>query len=226
MEDPKHLKSKEDLQLERMLFFSDGVFAIAITIMIFEIKVPDDIQFTDSALWQYLWKTSMKFFGFFLSFTVVGHYTVVHHKIFGYVKKCTNKLLWINLAFLLSVVLLPFSSGLLGKYSSELDMKLPYVIYVANLCFTGAINCWIWKVVNDPRKHLLTHVISPARIKLGIYRSLILPLVFIISLAVSFVMPFLSRFIPLGIPLIIHYGMKGLERNANKSEVHHHHHQS
>jgi uncharacterized membrane protein len=222
MEDPKHLKSKEDLQLERMLFFSDGVFAIAITIMIFEIKVPDDIKFTDQALWEYLWKNSLKFFGFFLSFTIVGHYTVVHHKIFGYVKKCTNKLLWINLGFLLSVVLLPFSSGLLGEFSSELDMKLPYVIYVANLCFTGALNCWIWKVVNDPRKHLLTHVISPARIQLGMYRSLILPVVFVISLVVSFVMPLLSRFIPLCIPLILHFGMKGLEKNANKSEKIHH----
>ena len=218
MNEPKHLKSKEHSQLERVVFFSDGVFAIAITLMAIEIKVPVLTEFTDHALSEHLSEMLLKFLGFLISFAIVGYYLIVHHKIFGYVQKCSNTLLWVNLGFLLSVVILPFSSGLLGEYSSHLNMKLPYGFYTLNMCFTGFMNCYLWYVVSNPETNLLTHTISKERIKLGIYRSLIVPIVFIVSFIVSFIFPLISRFIPLTIPFILNYGMKKLEENANKAE--------
>src|SRR5678810_781896 len=118
MHQPRHDISRTQFQLERFIFFSDGVFAICITLLVIEIKVPDhhDI-FSDPSLWKYLSGRSLNFLGFLISFGIIGHYWTVHHRIFGYVKKYTSSLFWINLAYLLSVVLLPFSSGLLGEYS-------------------------------------------------------------------------------------------------------------
>jgi hypothetical protein len=94
-------------------------------------------------------------------------------------------------------------------------MYLPYAIYVANMCFTGFMNCWLWLYVSNPKRDLLTHKISHARIELGLYRSLVVPLIFILALIFSFFLPIVSRFIPILIPIILHWGMKGLERTAD-----------
>ncbi len=220
MQGPKHKESRLDFQLERFSFFSDGVFAIAITLLIIEIKVPVlHGGTTDDALWHSLSDMSLKFLGFLISFAVVGHYWSVHHRIFGYLQKYNNALLWINLAFLCSVVLLPFSSGLLGEYSSDLNLFVPYTVYVANICLTGLMNCLLWIYISNPKKQFLTHTLSKARIRLGVYRSLVIPLVFVVSLMVVFISPVVSRFIPLIIPVILHWGLRGIEKLANVQET-------
>ncbi len=218
MHQARHDISRTEFQLERFILFSDGVFAICITLLVIEIKVPTREEYhilSDAGLWQYLSHHALNFLGFLISFGIIGHYWTVHHRIFGYGKGYTSGLIWLNLAFLFSVVLLPFSSGLLAEYGSDTHMYLPYGIYVANICFTGFMNCWLWLYVSNPKRNLLTHTISAARIKLGLYRSLVVPLIFILAFAVSFFMPITSRFIPALIPAMLHWGMKGLERNAD-----------
>ena len=218
MNHPRHDTSRTQFQLERFIFFTDGVFAICITLLVMEIKVPnrDELNiYTDASLWQYLSHSSLQFLGFLISFGIISHYWSVHHRIFGYASNYTSSLIWLNLTFLFSVVLLPFSSGLLGEYGSDTHMFLPYAVYVANMCFTGFMNCWLWLYVSNPKRHLLTHKISQARIQLGLYRSLVIPVVFAFALFVSFFLPMVSRFIPVLIPIILHWGMKGIEKKAD-----------
>jgi len=222
MHHPRHDLSQNQFQLERFVFFTDGVFAICITLLIIEIKVPNQEElkiYTDSSLLKYLSHAALQFFGFLISFGIIGHYWSVHHRIFGYAKNYTTTLIWINLAFLLSVVLLPFSSGLLGEYGSDTTMYLPYGVYVANMCFTGFMNCWLWLYVSNPKRDLLTRKISRARIQLGLNRSAVVPIIFILSFLISFILPVISRFIPALIPIILHWGMKGLERKADKKDT-------
>ncbi len=218
MAEAKHLESKKKSQLDRLLNFSDGVFAIAITLLIIEITVPAIPKLTDAELWKHLSQMTLKFMGFLISFAVVGYYQLVHHRIFGYVQRSNAKLLWINLGFLLTVVFLPFSSGLLSQYGSELQMKIPYAVYVFNMVAAALMNAYLWKTVSDPKENLLTHNISQARIRLGMYRTAVMPVVFLISFLASFIFPFWARFIPLLIPFIFKYGMKGLERKADLHE--------
>ena len=221
MNHPRHDVSRVEFQVERLIFFTDGVFAICITLLVIEIKVPnrDALKiFSDASLWQYLSHNSLQFLGFLISFGIIGHYWSVHHRIFGYVKNYTSSLLWLNLTFLFSVILLPFSSGLLGEYGSDTNMYVPYTVYAANMCFTGLMNCWLWLYVSNPRRNLLTHKISSARIQLGVYRSLVIPVIFMLALLVSFFLPLVSRFIPALIPVILHWGMKGIEKKADQKE--------
>ena len=228
MHQARHDISRTQFQMERFIFFSDGVFAICITLLVIEIKVPDKNEyhiFNDLGLWEYLAHRALIFLGFFISFGVIGHYWTVHHRIFGYGKAYTSGLLGLNLGFLFSVVLLPFSSGILAEYGADPHMYLPYGIYVGNMCLTGFMNCWLWLYVSNPRRNLLTHKISAARIRLGLYRSLIVPSVFLISFLLSFFSPVLSRFLPISIPIVLHWGMKGIERLADlkDKEVKEHH---
>lgn len=153
MQEAKHKESRLDFQLERFSFFSDGVFAIAITLLIIEIKVPAIEHATNEELVHSLSEMSLKFLGFLISFAIVGHYWSVHHRIFGYIQKYNATLLWLNLAFLCTVVLLPFSSGLIGEYSSDIHLHVPYVVYVVNVCLVGLMNCILWLYISNPKKY-------------------------------------------------------------------------
>ena len=130
---------------------------------------------TDKLLWHSLSEMGFKFLGFVISFGIVGHYWSVHHRIFGYVKKNSTSLIWLNLAFLLTVVTLPFSAGLLGEYSADTSIKIPYAVYTFNMFLTGLMNCWVWIYVSNPKRKMLTRQISKSRIMLGVYRSLMIP---------------------------------------------------
>ena len=160
--EPKHDKERLSFQMERFIFFSDGVFAICITLLIIEIKVPELAMPTDKLLWQSLGQMSLRFLGFLISFGIVGHYWSVHHRIFGYVVKYSSSLLWLNLGYLFTVVLLPFSSAFLGEYGSYSNLKIPYGVYTFNMCLTGFMNCWLWLYVSNPKRRMLTRIISPA----------------------------------------------------------------
>jgi uncharacterized membrane protein len=219
MQEPKHDKEKQNFQLERFIFFSDGVFAISITLLVIEIKVPYLPNPTDHLLWHSLSEMALRFLGFIISFGIVGHYWSVHHRIFGYVVKHNSSLVWLNLGFLFTVIMLPFSSGLLGEYSSYLNIKIPYAIYTFNICLTALMNCWLWLYVSKPKRHMLTRDISKARIKLGLYRSLVIPIIFVISFLAYFIFPVFSRYILLLIPVILHWGMSGLEKRAERDEA-------
>ncbi len=219
MQEPKHDKERGNFQLERFTFFSDGVFAISITLLVIEIKVPNIENPTDAMLWHSLSEMALRFLGFIISFGIVGHYWSVHHRIFGYAIKYSTSLLWINLGFLFTVVLLPFSAALFGEYSAYGNMKIPYAMYVFNMCLTGFMNYWLWIYVSNPKRNMLTRKISKARIRLGAYRSLVIPLIFIISLGVFFISPLLAYAILLLIPIILHWGMGGLEKRAEREEI-------
>ncbi len=213
-----HSSNKTNFQLDRICFFTDGVFAIAITLLVIEFKVPVIEHATDATLWHSLKEMTWKLLGFVISFCIVGYYWSVHHRIFGYVKKYTSRLLWLNLSFLFSVVLLPFTSGLLGEYAIETELHLPYAVYVINICLTAFMNALLWFYLSNDNLDLLTHKISKDRILLGFYFTLVVPVIFLISLGLVFINPTIGRLVPLFIPLVLKYGLNGLSARANITE--------
>jgi uncharacterized membrane protein len=220
MQEPKHDKERSGFQLERFTFFSDGVFAISITLLILDIKIDPLKNLSDPALWHTLKNDiAFNFLGFLISFGIVGHYWSVHHRIFGYVIKYSTSLSWLNLGFLFTVVMLPFSTSLIGHYFSNTSLKIPYAVYTFNMILTGVMNCWLWIYVSNPKRQMLTRIISPARIKLGVYRSMIKPVIFLISFLVFLIFPLFAYCILLLIPIILHWGMGGLEKRAERDEM-------
>ncbi|MCL1588096.1 MAG: TMEM175 family protein [Actinomycetia bacterium] len=102
---------------ERMLFFSDGVFAIIITILVLDLKVPEldsGVALSDSL-------TDMRpsFIAFVLSFLLVGMYWVEHRGMFTQIRYVDANVLWLNLVFLLPLSMVPFAASALGKYESN-----------------------------------------------------------------------------------------------------------
>ena len=102
---------------DRMLTFSDGVFAIIITILVLDLEVPD--LSSGQSLASSLEEMRPTFAAFVISFLMVGMYWVGHRDMFVNVRLVNRDVLWLNLLFLLPVAVIPFAASVLGEYSTQ-----------------------------------------------------------------------------------------------------------
>lgn len=108
--------------------FSDGVFAIVITLLILEIHIPSGLS--PEELGPALLHLLPELATYVLSFLLVGLYWMVHHRYVHRLAQVTGPLLWINLLWLMCISFLPFPTSLLGNYPLQV---VPIVVYGANL---------------------------------------------------------------------------------------------
>ena len=165
--------------VERAVFFSDAVFAIAITLLALEIRVPDNPTNLGEALLE-LWP---RFFSFFISFWFVGTYWVAHHRVFHHVTGYDRRLLFMNLLFLMWIVLLPFSSSLLGEHG---DHQLVVIIYASHIALAGLTLQWVWWYASRDERLMDTSRVNEQERRYN-ELGLSVPLVFLISIGVSFI---------------------------------------
>jgi uncharacterized membrane protein len=201
---PFHNELKKEFQLERMILFSDAVFAIAITLLAIEIKVPEVAKevVTDHLLVEKLNELLPKFIGFLVSFFVISVYWVAHHRMFGFVVNYNHRLLWLNLLFLLAVVLMPFSSAFYSEYIVR-RLKMPMIVYVCNIVFLATMSLVIWEYIASPKRGL-SEGITPHIQKYFRFRALVPCIAFLLlgSMYV-FVDPAIAIWLPLFIPIVM-----------------------
>jgi uncharacterized membrane protein len=101
----------------RLLTFTDGVFAIIITILVLELKVPD--LGAGESLREALTDVRPTFVAFVISFLLVGMYWVWHRSAFAQVRYVDLNTVWLNLLFLLPVAMIPFGASVLGEYEGD-----------------------------------------------------------------------------------------------------------
>ena len=169
---------------ERIVAFSDGVFAIVITLLVLEIKVPEIAAgLVAEELPRALVDLWPKVLSHFISFAVLGIYWVGHHTMFMYIKRHDRVLLWLNILFLMFVSSMPFPTGLLGQYG---DQQIALVIYCGVLILAGlaAIAMW-WYATGDRR--LVDEDIDPTLVALIYRRGLLTPALYLVALVASFV---------------------------------------
>ncbi len=201
-----HLQNelKKEFQLERMILFSDAVFAIAITLLALEIKVPPINRHiaTDAMLLNSLDELMPKLVGFFVSFFFIGLYWTIHHRMFGYVINYTKRLLWLNLYFLLAVVLMPFSTAFYSEYIFRL-LKTPMLIYAGNIIFLGIMNLLLWRHITNPKSNL-TEGLPEEDKKFFFVRAFVTPTIFLlISLLYLFANKKAALYLLFTIPIVM-----------------------
>ena len=188
--EPAH---KREFQLERIILFSDAVFAIAITLLVLEIKVPHVGEDKNNSLINILIGMTPKFIGFFISFLVIGQYWIVHHKLFGFVDDYDGGLLWLNLIFLMSIVLMPFSTAL---YSENIKSTLSFVIYCSNIFTSGIIACILWRYVGSAKRNLSELNQHKDLLSYFSIRSLAIAFAFGTGVIISVFDPVIAKFSP------------------------------
>jgi uncharacterized membrane protein len=119
MTDERSGSSIDDRGLDRILAFSDGIFAFAITLLVLNLTVPTLNQAaTSSDLLSSLGTEYSKFIAYIVSFYVISNYWLAHHRVFRYVKKYDSRLMQLNMLFLLFITLVPFFTELISSYGS------------------------------------------------------------------------------------------------------------
>jgi uncharacterized membrane protein len=174
-------QERQKFQLDRIALFSDAVFAIAITLLVMEIKVPVvsyEHALFDKEFNHALLEMIPEFIGFFISFIVIGNYWRAHHTIFGYVTDYNRKLITLNTWFLLTIVCMPFTTAMMSKY---IFLK-PYVFYCVNVVASGLIQLRLWHYIINP-KNKVSAFIPPGMIQYKKYSAWVVIGCFLLSLA-------------------------------------------
>lgn len=178
--------AERGLGFERLVFFSDAIFAIAITLLVLELRVPETVGVAD--LPHELVALGPKFASFLLSFLAVGLFWLSHHRIFDYIERYDFRLLWLNLMLLLSIVFLPFPTALLGQYG---DQRVVTILYGADLAVAGLCQ-WALVAYAAIGHRLVNPLLDPRFIKAVTLRPLIPPVLALLSIAVAFISPRLA----------------------------------
>ncbi len=134
---------------------SDGVFAIALTILVLDIKVPIAASIaTEKELWNELETIAPRLIAYFMSFLTLGVYWAAHSTQYHYITDSDRNLCWINLFFLLFVSVIPFTTAFLSEY---ITFKLAIGIYWLNLMLLGVMLGLNWIYANKTRFISLTN---------------------------------------------------------------------
>jgi TMEM175 potassium channel family protein len=206
------------LSRNRVEALTDGVFAVAMTLLVLDIKVPEleapsdisQLAIRLLALWP-------KFLSYAISFVILGVYWVGHHVQLSFIRKVDRPLLWINLLFLLWVALVPFSTALLSEYPMT---QLAITLYGLNLIAIGLTLSLHWWYATMETRHVDPDI-HPGLVRGGLLRTLIAPAVYVVAIAVSFFRPELSLLLYALVPVLyilpgrvdVHWGKR---REANE----------
>jgi uncharacterized membrane protein len=127
-----------ELPTARLAAFSDGVFAVAVTLLVLEVHVPQASgpQLSENLLHGLL-EQAPKFFSYALSFMIICIWWVAHHHLLDLVRRTDRGLLWLNSLFLLCLAFVPFPTAMMGDYPRERVAVMFYgaVTTAAGICF-------------------------------------------------------------------------------------------
>ncbi len=184
MIDRKNLSKHPDKDTTRIEAFSDGVFAIAITLLVLNIEVPRSADLKGSLLVE-LGKHWASYLALFIGFFSILVCWINHHHICNYILRCDNNMQILNSLILLVVVIAPFSTSLLAEYINQNEQGTAVAIYGITYCFMALVYDLMW---NYAYKYKFTDPNVDAKFLKAIKRIYDVGIYYtLFSLAVSFI---------------------------------------
>lgn len=131
-------RSAEFFKPDRLLAFSDGVFGVAITLLVIDIRLPPiSAGAGDPALLRALWGMGPKLLVFAFTFIILGMSWLGHHRKFSYIDKVDGRLMWTNLLYLLALCLVPFASSVLAEHG---DSRFAFALYAGVMALSDMLS--------------------------------------------------------------------------------------
>lgn len=174
----------------RIEAFSDGVFAIIVTLLVLEIKLPAiDSPVSTTDLWRALYALLPKVLSWVLSFLIVCVIWVNHHRIMNQIDHITHRLFWLNAGLLLWCSFIPFPTALLGDHPANPVSSVVYGTVMALMALT--FNILRWQALRDP--HVLKADVNRRQFRRATWQAVLFgPLLYSTGALVSFISPWLS----------------------------------
>jgi uncharacterized membrane protein len=169
-------REEHEVEFSRIVAFSDGVFSIAITLLVLAIDIPKKLDHSQVA--HALWEEREQLFAYAISFAVIARFWLVHHSFFSEVKAFDRRLIGLNMLYLGFLVLIPFSSKVLGEYGGVFAVVVVYGVNLAAVVLIGQWMSW------DARRAGLT-TIDAETARENMARSFFIAAVFLLSIIVA-----------------------------------------
>ncbi len=204
-ETPPQAPDPGRIRLDRLMFFNDSVFAIAITLLALEIRLPATNQaLTDAELGATLLAMVPKFMAYIISFLVIGSFWIAYHRKFQYIQRSDRSLLTLNLLILMVVDFIPFPSSMV----SENGGLTATIFYALTVALIGVLFAILWAYAS--RRARLIDPALPNQLR---RRELIIPLVtssiFLLSIGIAYLDTGIARltwFFMLPVSLLLNRG--------------------
>src|SRR5215218_2578053 len=172
----RHRRDAE-VEFARIVAFSDGVFAIAITLLVLPLDIPKHTQDLAAAVWE----LDDDIFAYVVSFAVIGKYWLSHHRFYGTLERFDNTLMGLNLFYLAWVVLVPFTSEMLGRFSEDSTSTVAYAAVMA-----AASGTFVIQIAYAYRRGLMKPEAREAQQRFAGPANLLYTAIFLLSVPVSF----------------------------------------
>jgi uncharacterized membrane protein len=186
-----------EIEFSRVVAFSDGVFAIAITLLVLALEIPSGLP----DLGKELRDRGDEFFAYGLSFAVIGSLWIGHHRFFGDLKAFDGTLMRLNLLYLAFIALVPFSSSVLGSYNNN---SAAVIVYSLNMVLISV--AFSMQIVYAYRRDLMTEEAMRSRGGPLLAKSFIIPGVFAVSIPLALVNPDNVPWLWLALPILLRLG--------------------
>jgi TMEM175 potassium channel family protein len=191
----------DSLGLERLLFFSDAVFAIAITLLALELRLPSlEGSLTNDQLLQALLAIWPKYFSYTLSFFVIGAFWMGHHRKFRFILRYDTTLILLNIFLLMWIAFIPFPTAVIG----ENENRTAVIFYALVMAIAGLLNAALW-VYASQHNRLIEPGFSSQQRRRETIRALVVPSVFLLSMGLAFINPMIAIYSWLLIAVVLRF---------------------
>ena len=195
------------MKTSRLEAFSDGVFAVAITLLVLDLNVPGGEN-----LWHQLKEEWPQFASFFVSFWVIGIIWVNHHGLLDHLKRTDRPVLYLNLLVLMTVVFIPFSTALMAEHlKSGADENVAALVYALAFLAMGIAFNLFWTYIVKHRRELGVEIPDEEIRRISVGFMIGSPL-YVIAVIMAFISPAVVLVI---IPAVAGYYMVAGMRSPN-----------
>ncbi|MDD1706562.1 MAG: DUF1211 domain-containing protein [Methanoregulaceae archaeon] len=207
---------KEGVGKSRLESLSDGIFAFAMTLLVITLNVPViPKQDAPELLPVLISAMSSEFLIFTIAFFILAGYWLSHHRILRSVDYIDDRLIWINIFLLFSVVMIPFTTSISGDYDNVLEAVLLFHI---NLLSASFLLTLVWLYIRNHREELTSREEHEkgvvGRESGGRVRALAIPAVILLAIGISFINPSMSMWCYALIPVIVAIAGKSVREGS------------
>jgi uncharacterized membrane protein len=179
---PRH-RDEWGIEFSRIVAFSDGVFAIAITLLVLTINIPEELP-ANTTVGELIEDQNRDFIAYAISFAVVGKLWLTHHRFFSAVERFDGVLMGLNLVYLGWIVLVPFTSAVLGDYGENSTGVITYALVMVAVSLTFHA-----QLMYAYRNDLIRPELREIERRLAVPSNLVVTAVFVLSIPVALVSP-------------------------------------